>query len=64
LLLGVVVAIFNYLSAGKIAGSGHAEVFQILNNKPQSSKATVAKLNLSQMNVKIGHLNKVYCRDK
>jgi H+/Cl- antiporter ClcA len=33
LLLGVVVAIFNYLSAGKIAGSGHAEVLQILNNK-------------------------------
>jgi H+/Cl- antiporter ClcA len=33
LLLGVVVAIFNYFSAGQIAGSGHAEVLQIINNK-------------------------------
>ena len=33
LLLGAIVAIFNYLSAGQIAGSGHTEVLQMLNNK-------------------------------
>ena len=43
LLLGVVVAIFNYLSAGKIAGSGHAEVLQILNNKPLGLDFVVMK---------------------
>ncbi|SMN13343.1 Chloride channel protein [Bathymodiolus heckerae thiotrophic gill symbiont] len=32
LCLGIIVAFFNYLSKGKIAGSGHAEVLQILNN--------------------------------
>lgn len=33
LLLGIIVATFNYLSDGQIAGSGRAEVLQILDNK-------------------------------
>lgn len=33
LFLGVIIAVFNYLSQGQIAGSGHNEVLQILNNK-------------------------------
>ena len=33
LFLGVVIAVFNYLSQGQIAGSGRDEVLQILNNK-------------------------------
>ncbi len=33
LFLGVVIAVFNYLSAGQISGSGREEVLQILNNE-------------------------------
>jgi len=33
LFLGVIIAVFNYLSGGQIAGSGREEVLQILNNE-------------------------------
>ena len=33
IFLGLIIAIFNYLSAGQIAGSGREEVLQILNNE-------------------------------
>lgn len=33
LSMGMIVGLFNYLSKGQIAGSGHAEVLQMLNNQ-------------------------------
>lgn len=33
LCLGVIVALFNYLSKGQIAGSGHTDILQILDNQ-------------------------------